>query len=48
MPVETHRCDVCGDFTGEHEEVRQHVVEAHDADENSADDHVEPLEDRGV
>ncbi len=48
MPVETHRCDVCGDFRGEHEEVRQHVAESHDVDENSADDHVEPLDDRGV
>ena len=48
MSVETHECDVCGDYRGEHEDVRRHVVEEHDVSEDEADDHVRTLEDRGV
>lgn len=48
MSVETHECDVCGDYRGEREEVVEHVADEHEISEEEADEHVETLEDRGV
>lgn len=48
MSVETHQCDVCGDYRGEHEDVREHVVSEHGMNEEEAEDHIDALEDRGI
>lgn len=48
MPVDTHQCDVCDDFTGEREEVIEHVANEHDVSEGEAEDHVMTMEDRGI
>ena len=48
MAVETHECDVCGDYRGEHDDVREHVMNEHGVSEDEVDEKVVALKDRGV